>query len=101
MGDEYPWHISVAEGLFDEVMQGIGEQDSPLVLFIKPMSKREVLPTSTSFCPECGAGIVLDAKEIELGQPIDCSKCAMPLEVISIYPIDLDHAIKIWKEEEI
>ena len=56
---------------------------------------------STAFCPECGARIVLDAKEMELGQPIDCPKCGTPLEVISIYPIDLDYAIKIWKEEEI
>ena len=42
-------------------------------------------------CPSCRAAIRLDADPV-IGQRVNCPKCHTQLEVIWLYPVDLDWA---------
>jgi lysine biosynthesis protein LysW len=51
-------------------------------------------------CPGCGNSITFN--DAAVGDRVDCGECGEKLEVISLYPIDLDYAFEDgdWQEFE-
>ena len=45
-----------------------------------------------SVCPACEAEIELDEFDVGKGEIISCPECGVELEVLSLWPLELDHA---------
>lgn len=43
-----------------------------------------------TYCPDCDAVIIMDKPELDV--QFRCPECAVPLEVISIDPFDVDYS---------
>jgi lysine biosynthesis protein LysW len=52
-------------------------------------------------CPECGSEVRV-ARNVKVGDQIECSECGETLEVISTRPIELDYVLEDedWDDDE-
>ena len=52
-----------------------------------------------ALCPDCSE--VVELKEsIRVGDRVACAECGIELEVLSVYPLDLDYVLEEdWDEE--
>ena len=52
-------------------------------------------------CPSCGNEFNLDAKKCKLGDFVFCQECDSKLEIVWLYPMELDYAFdeEIFYEE--
>jgi len=51
------------------------------------------------FCPDCDAPITI-GRHVDVGSRLDCPRCGVELEVLSLSPFELDYAdFEGWEEE--
>ncbi len=51
-------------------------------------------------CPDCGEVVEL-GDDIQVGDRVICAGCGVELEVLSLYPWELDYALdEDWDDEE-
>ena len=52
-----------------------------------------------ALCPDCGEVVEL-AERIQIGDRVFCGECGIELEVLSLYPFDLDYVLEEdWEED--
>jgi lysine biosynthesis protein LysW len=57
-----------------------------------------------ALCPDCGE-IVQLAERAQVGDRVACVECGVELEVLSVYPLDLDYVLEDdweddWEDDE-
>jgi len=45
-------------------------------------------------CPDCEENFEID-EDLEIGDPLECPKCHVRLEILSLFPVSFDYAAEV------